>query len=49
MSTASARFIFEGTASPVVRGRTYTLSFSAMVHRNGTSERVRDSITRTYT
>lgn len=36
------------TATGVTKGKTYTLSISATVNRNGTSERVSDSVTATY-
>lgn len=36
------------TTSSVVKGETYTLSITATVTRNGTSETVSDSITKTY-
>ncbi len=35
-------------ASGVTKGKTYTLSVTATINRNGSSENVSDSVTRTY-
>jgi hypothetical protein len=48
LSAVGATFRFSRIASPVTRGKTYTLSFTATVHRNGTATPVSGSITRTY-
>ena len=48
LSATGARLFFSRNASPVVRGRIYTLSFSATIHRNGTTQPISGSITRTY-
>lgn len=48
LSASGTRFIFSRTATTVVRGRTYTLSFSGTIHRNGGTTPISGSITRTY-
>jgi hypothetical protein len=48
LSASGAIFTFNRSASPVTQGRTYTLSFSATIHRNGVAEPISGSITRTY-
>jgi hypothetical protein len=48
LSTTGARFTFNRSTTTVVRSRTYTLSFSATIHRNGGTEPISGSITRTY-
>lgn len=48
LSSAGSTLIFSKTASEVTKGETYTLSVTAEVHRNGSSETVSDSITATY-
>jgi type 1 fimbria pilin len=45
-SANGTRFIFSRTASPVVVGRTYTLSFTGTVHRNGVATPVSGSVSR---
>jgi hypothetical protein len=45
-STNGTRLIFSRTASPVVAGRTYTLSFTGTVHRNGVATPVSGSVSR---
>ena len=47
-SATGSSLRFSRTASPVVRGRTYTLIFTATVHRNGTATQVNGYITRTF-
>lgn len=39
---------FSKTASSVSQGKTYTLSFTATVHCNGTAENISGSITKKY-
>jgi hypothetical protein len=48
LSATGARFTFNRSTTTVVRGRTYTLSFSATIHRNGVATPISGSITRTY-
>jgi len=48
LSATGGTLRFSRTASPVIRGKTYTLSFTATVHRNGVAENVSGAITRTY-
>jgi len=47
LSANGATFRWTGTASPVTVGHTYTLSFTATVHRNGVATPVSGQITRT--
>jgi hypothetical protein len=46
LSANGMTFRWSGTASPVVVGRTYTLSFTATVHRNGTATPIGGQISR---
>jgi hypothetical protein len=39
-------FRWSATASPVVVGHSYTLHFTATIHRNGVATTISDSITR---
>jgi hypothetical protein len=48
LSATGSRFTFNRSTTTVVRGHTYTLSFSATLHRNGTATPISGSITRTY-
>lgn len=48
LSATGSKIIVIKTASGVEQGKTYTLSVTATVHRNGESETVSDSYTRTY-
>ena len=48
LSGTGSKLIVSKTASGVEQGKTYTLSVTATVHRNGESETVSDSFTRTY-
>lgn len=48
LSATGATLTFSKSASGVTKGETYTLSVSATVNRNGSSENVSDSISRTY-
>lgn len=48
LSATGSKLIVSKTASGVEQGKTYTLSVTATVHRNGESETVSDSFTRTY-
>lgn len=48
LSSTGATLIFSKTATKVTKGESYTLSVTANVHRNGSSEIVSDSITATY-
>lgn len=48
LSANGTTLIFSKTASGVTKGETYTLSVTATVKRNGSSETVSDSVTRTY-
>ena len=47
LSANGATFRWSGTASPVTVGHTYTLSFTATVHRNGVATPISGQITRT--
>jgi hypothetical protein len=46
LSANGTTFRWSGTASPVVVGRTYTLSFTATVHRNGAAAPIGGQISR---
>jgi len=48
LSAAGNSLYFSNSASPVSKGKTYTLSFSATVHCNGKSENIGGMITKTY-
>lgn len=48
LSATGSRFTFNRSTTTVVQGRTYTLSFSATIHRNGVATPISGSITRTY-
>lgn len=48
LSAVGPVFTFSRNASPVTRGKTYTLSFTATIHRNGAAQPIGGSITRTY-
>ena len=48
LSSQSTMLICTKTASSVTKGETYTLSVSAYVNRNGSSEHVTDSISKKY-
>jgi len=48
LSATGSKLTVSKTASEVEQGKTYTLSVTATVHRNGESETVSDSFTRTY-
>ena len=48
LSATGTTLIFSKTASGVTQGETYTLSVTATVYRNGSSETVSDSVTATY-
>jgi len=47
-SATGAELYFNKSVSPVSQGKTYTLSFSATIHCNGTAENISGSITKTY-
>lgn len=48
LSATGTTLTFSRTASGVTKGETYTLSITATVKRNGSSETVSDSVTKTY-
>lgn len=48
LSVTGSKLTVSKTASGVEYGKTYTLNVTATVHRNGESEIVSDSFTRTY-
>ena len=48
LSSQSTMLICTKTASSVTKGETYTLSVSAYINRNGSSEHVTDSISKKY-
>jgi len=46
LSATGTTFRWSGSASPTVVGRTYTLSFTGTVHRNGVATPVSGSVSR---
>lgn len=48
LSSSSSTLVFSKTASNVKKGETYTLSVTATVKRNSSSEFVSDTISKTY-
>ena len=48
LSSAGAILAFTKTTSDITKGETYTLSVTATVNRNGSSENVSASVTKTY-
>jgi hypothetical protein len=48
LSANGTTFRFSRIANPVTQGRTYTLSFTATVHRNGVATPIGGDITRRY-
>lgn len=48
LSATGTTLTFSKTASGVTKGESYTLSVTATVNRNGSSENVSDSVTKTY-
>lgn len=48
LSSTGTILAFTKTASDITKGETYTLSVTATVNRNGSSETVSDSVSKTY-
>lgn len=48
LSSTGTALTFSRTASGVTKGETYTLSVTATINRNGSSDTVSDSVTKTY-
>ena len=48
-SATGTRLSFDKSTTTVTKNKTYTLSFSATIYRNGKTEPISGSITKTYT